>query len=158
MASFELKVRRVAALADTAFVAAVAAVLLIAIASGGHVSARSAVFVGLTFGAMVVAHFGVSLLHAHPETRRETARGVVWLANACIALMVFLVYQVIFPPTMFGGGMNDTGPSLWLGVPVRFWVTGVAIAAVLGGRWWIHRILQDGREPEANDRFWWSRA
>ena len=157
MASFELKVRRVALVADMAFAAALALLLVTGVARG-RIWGPSVALVVLAFGFMAIAHIAERLLRAEPETRREVAQILVQLSNVGPITMAVLVGLVFFTASPMGGGMPDAETPRWLGLPPSYWFVGVAVAMVLGGRYWIHRILHEGREPESNDRFWRSRA
>jgi Kef-type K+ transport system membrane component KefB len=153
MASFELQVRRVSVVADVAFLGAVAVSVGIRLVSG-HFWMGSVLLIGLTFGYMVVGHFARILLNTDSETRRGVAHAIVWVANIVIVLpLLFYLAAPNFSEPMF-----SPPPPTWLGIPTGFWILGLGVAMLLIGRVWIHRILHEGREPETNDRFWWSRA
>ena len=157
MTTFERRVRRVVLLTDMAFVSAVVFAIGYR-AAGGDLIGPIAFLVAPTFTWALTGHIGIHLLKADPETRRAAGRSAITLANFLFVILVLMLLLSFVAAPTSSGGMFAPEPANWLGLPAGLWVVGVGFAAGFGGRYWIHRILQDGREPESNDRFWWSRA
>jgi hypothetical protein len=75
---------------------------------------------------------------------------------ADITLLLMLAWPFMAPN--FGGGMDHAAQSAILGVPPAVLLYVVGVLGIAIGCGWIHRIARGEPQPEANDRFWWSRA
>lgn len=93
----------------------------------------------------------------YPTDRWIITRTMLRIADAALLIVIWLVVQTVFFPTSFGGGPNDQVATVW-GVPSAVIAFTVGIVGVVIGWLWIHRIARGEPEPEANDRFWWSRT
>ncbi len=88
-----------------------------------------------------------------PEARWSITRAIMWFANAALLLPIFLTLTA---PT-FGGGWGEPSPAI-LGLSGSVALATVAYVGIVVGWIWIRLIYRGDPEPEANDRFWWSRA
>lgn len=93
-----------------------------------------------------------------PTNRWFVTRLMLRIADAAMLVVTWLLVQaVFFAPTLFGGDMNGQAANVG-GIPSGIILEAFGVAGVVIGWVWIHRIARGEPEPEANDRFWWSRT
>ena len=101
----------------------------------------------------ILLYAGLSSETAQSE-RWTTTRAMMRVADLAV---VFPVFVALAAPQPFGGPVHEAmaGP---LGVPWGMVVVAIGYVGAVTGWIWIRLIARGEPEPEANDRFWWSRA
>jgi len=92
-----------------------------------------------------------------PTNRWFVTQLMLRIADAALLIVVWLVVLTVFFPPTLSGGPNDYAANIW-GIPSGIIVEAVGVAGAVIGWVWIRRIARGEPEPEANDRFWWSRT
>jgi hypothetical protein len=86
--------------------------------------------------------------------RWATTRAMMRIADVALLLPVFFALAA---PQPFGGPIQEATPGP-IGVPWGVAVVAIGFVGIVTGWIWIRRIARGEPEPEANDRFWWSRT
>jgi hypothetical protein len=148
--------RRELVLADVLFLAAVARVALWQ-ADGKLIGMRPEWLAVVVIGYIVACMHAVAWLSHpwEPEDRFLFTFVAKRLADAAVGMVLLIGFQLGQP--RFGGPIGYV-PSLVLGIPVGHLVFFAGAAVIAIGWIWIRLIARGEPEPEANDRFWWSRA
>ena len=147
--------RRELVLADVLFLAALARVALWQ-ADGKLVGMRPEWLAIVVIGYIVACMHAVAWLSRpwEPEDRYVFTSVAKRLADVAVGIVLFIGFQLGGPTSR---PMWDPSPSV-LGIPIGHLVFFAGAAMVAIGWIWIRLIARGKPEPEANDRFWWSRA
>lgn len=153
--------RRDLLVADAALVGGIAAASIGLI--GGIVVGEGAPAAGsLRILGVFATGYGVVWILLYAALSSETAQSERWTTTRAMMrvadlAVVFPIFVALSAPTFFGGGMHEAtvGP---LGVPWGVVVAAIGYVGAVTGWIWIRGIARGEPEPEANDRFWWSRT
>jgi hypothetical protein len=148
--------RRELVLADVLFLAAGARVALWQ-ADGRLIGMRPEWLAIVVIGYIVACMHAVAWLSHpwEPEDRFLFTSVAKRLADAALGMVLLIGFQFGQPRS---SPMWVPPPSVIIGIPVGDLVFFAGAVMVAIGWIWIRLIARGNPEPEANDRFWWSRA
>lgn len=149
--------RRELLLADLLLLGTIVGLLVTRVIEGpGHLGGRPFALVPITY-LVVFMHLLVSF--SQPGMSRSHRWLFTQLAKRLSDLAIgFVVFVFVMAPQPLSEPFSGGSSASIFGVPMGLLVLAVGVAGLVGGWIWIRLIARGEPVPEANDRFWRSRA